>query len=197
MEARQTLDAFDKREWVEWAGKLLMPRMYDIVSVEQEVANEQEIAKMIKEIDDKRDADRKARFDVWQAGKKRELQSLIAAYQAREFGLEEYVKREEEVEAELKKTVEEFEPFEDDDELKSLEDEDEGEEELEIVEPKVATRSSKTGKVVPPAVAKKNRDSIAAMSAKKTVATKKTTVTKKSELSMDGFTEAEPSKVVR
>jgi hypothetical protein len=157
-----------------------MPRLYQAIEIEKVVAHDTEVARALREEDERLAAAKKVRFDAWRDGKKGELDSLIAQFKAGKIEAGEYTKREQVVEAELGRTVDNFEAVEDDKSSDEDEDEIESVSDVEIF----GARSSKTGKV-------------AAMSAKKVTTTKKTKAAKKSELSMDGWTKAVASKVVR
>lgn len=156
-----------------------MPRLYQVMEIEKVAEHDADIARMIREDDERLAAAKKVRFDAWYDEKKGELDSLIAEFRAGNIGVGEYGKREREVEAELEKTIDDFEPVEDDKALASGEDELESVPDVEIF----GARSSRTGKV-------------AAMSAKKATDTKVTTGEKDPGLSMEGWTPAIASKIV-
>jgi hypothetical protein len=119
-EAHDAFDGFDERGWVDWAGEMLMPRLYREVETEKEAELEAERARRIQkgreEVLAKEAAAKKVRYDSWIEVRQTELQSLTDEFEADNIEPQEFNRRERELLTELAVTLDEFEPEDDEDE---------------------------------------------------------------------------------
>jgi hypothetical protein len=85
-EAHDAFDGFDERGWVEWAGEMLMPRLYRVVEEEKEANAEAERARRIEEKREEIQAReleaKRVRFQSWREVRERELAALIEDFEA-------------------------------------------------------------------------------------------------------------------
>jgi hypothetical protein len=174
-EAHDAFDGFDERGWVEWAGEMLMPRLYRVVEEEKEANAEAEKARRIEEKREEIQAReleaKRVRFQSWREVRERELAALIEDFEADRIEATEYNKKEEELLKDLDFTLDDFEP-EDDEEEENNEMKVDENGESEVANDFRETSkvpSSFDGVVLPATQGGKPKAPVAAMRAKSTI----------------------------